>query len=400
MKKTFDPDRYFRGGEWLDATDQSKNHYERLGLRFDDNPSLVDIRESFLKMFEWWGEVHKKYISNPANPKTKDTGPASIRALNNLSVAKDILSDHEKRGAYDEQLLEEVNDNNEEEFRKAVQMTLKGSDLTPDIKRILQNWANTYHIESARAEEIILAEARNLGILKNPIVAISPDNSPSSNRFLAVFQKSGNSIQICRVRAFNAICFALGACFIPLIYYLTFYKETTCEFRFRRGLTMYGFILGSLSGLLIFYLKFIHEMNQEVALIAGIIGVVIIASKFGYQHSSGISLVLGIGIFIGGFIMLGAIQRFPIALSIVAWAVAYGGFALNVALPVHKAILQKDKYVPIISGVGVIGLTAILMCFGFLVIGNQQDFKLVKLLAKQKNVQPVMPNVQEESGKK
>ena len=96
MSATFDPDNYFTNGEWKDAIDPSKNHYERMGLVLEDAPSLPDVKTAFHKRYGWWRDVNKRYTTNPANTKTKDTGPVSKEAMEKLHDAYTILSNPEK----------------------------------------------------------------------------------------------------------------------------------------------------------------------------------------------------------------------------------------------------------------------------------------------------------------
>ena len=86
MATTFNPDNYFTNDEWKDAIDPSKNHYERMGLVFEDAPSLQDLKTAFHKRYDWWRDVNKRYNSNPANTKTKDTGPVSKGRWKNFTT--------------------------------------------------------------------------------------------------------------------------------------------------------------------------------------------------------------------------------------------------------------------------------------------------------------------------
>jgi len=160
---TFDPDSYFSNGEWKDAVDPSKNLYERIGLHFEDNHSLNDIKAAFHKRYDWWREVNKRYNSNPANTKTKDTGPVSKEAMEKLHDAYVVLGNSEKKRAYDEGLKKSVGKKALSEFIKMVHIVLADKILTQEGKKILLNCALTLHIEKTRALEIISAEIIRTG---------------------------------------------------------------------------------------------------------------------------------------------------------------------------------------------------------------------------------------------
>ncbi|MBI5308230.1 MAG: PDZ domain-containing protein [Planctomycetes bacterium] len=163
MPATFDPDNYFTNGEWKEAIAPSKNHYERMGLVLEDAPSLTDIKTAFHKRYDWWRDVNKRYTSNPANTKTKDTGPVSKGAMEKLHDAYTILSNPEKRKVYDVSLREVADKKSHEEFLRIVRIVLSDKVLSLEGKKILLNCAQTLNIDKTGAMEIVSEEMERTG---------------------------------------------------------------------------------------------------------------------------------------------------------------------------------------------------------------------------------------------
>lgn len=163
MATTFDPDNYFTNDEWKAVIDPSKNHYERMGLVFEDAPSLQDLKTAFHKRYDWWRDVNKRYNSNPANTKTKDTGPVSKEAMEKLHDAYAVLSNPEKRKAYDASLREVADKKAHEEFLRIVRIVLSDKILSQEGKRILLNCAQTLNIGKTSAMEIVSDEMERIG---------------------------------------------------------------------------------------------------------------------------------------------------------------------------------------------------------------------------------------------
>ncbi|MDR4507737.1 MAG: PDZ domain-containing protein [Candidatus Brocadiaceae bacterium] len=164
MINPFDPDTYFSTGEWKTAVDSSKTHYERIGLYFGDTVSASDIQKSFQQRYDWWREVNKRYNFNPANTKTKETGPASKDAMEKLQESYALLSNSVKKAAYDKQLQEEEGKKIQDEFLKMVDVVLMDKVLTQEGRRILLNCADSLKIERSTALEIISNELQKMGI--------------------------------------------------------------------------------------------------------------------------------------------------------------------------------------------------------------------------------------------
>ena len=163
MSATFDPDNYFTNGEWKEAIDPSKNYYERIGLALEDAPSSLDVKTAFHKRYDWWRDVNKRYTSNPANTKTKDTGPVSKEAMEKLHYAYTVLSNPEKRSAYDASLREVADKKSHEEFLRIVRIVLSDKVLSQEGKKILLNCAQTLNIDKATAMEIVSVEMERVG---------------------------------------------------------------------------------------------------------------------------------------------------------------------------------------------------------------------------------------------
>ncbi|HJW85422.1 MAG TPA: PDZ domain-containing protein [Candidatus Brocadiaceae bacterium] len=163
MSATFDPDNYFTNGEWKDAIDPSKNYYERMGLALEDAPSLLDVKTAFHKRYDWWRDVNKRYTSNPANTKTKDTGPVSKEAMEKLHDAYTVLSNPEKRSAYNASLREVADKKSHEEFLRIVRIVLLDKVLSLEGKKILLNCAQTLNIDKTTAMEIVSKEMERIG---------------------------------------------------------------------------------------------------------------------------------------------------------------------------------------------------------------------------------------------
>ena len=163
MAATFDPDNYFTNDEWKDVIDPSKNHYERMGLVLEDTPSLPDVKTAFHKRYDWWRDVNKRYSSNPANTKTKDTGPVSKEAMEKLHDAYTVLSNPEKRKAYDTSLREVADKKSHEEFLRIVRIVLSDKILSREGKKILLNCAQTLNIDKTGAMEMVSEEMERIG---------------------------------------------------------------------------------------------------------------------------------------------------------------------------------------------------------------------------------------------
>jgi len=163
MAVTFDPDNYFTNGEWKAAIDISQNYYERMGLVFEDGPSAQDIKTAFHKRYDWWRDVSKRYSANPANTKTKDTGPVSKEAMEKLHDAYTVLSNPEKRKAYDALLMEVSDKKAHEEFLRIVRVVLSDKILSQEGKKILLNCAQTLNIDRTSAMEIVSDEMNRIG---------------------------------------------------------------------------------------------------------------------------------------------------------------------------------------------------------------------------------------------
>ncbi len=163
MSATFDPDNYFTNGEWKDAIDPSKNYYERMGLALEDAPSLLDVKTAFHKRYDWWRDVNKRYTANPANTKTKDTGPVSKEAMEKLHDAYTVLSNPERRSAYNASLREVADKKSHEEFLRIVRIVLLDKVLSLEGKKILLNCAQTLNIDKTTAMEIVSKEMERIG---------------------------------------------------------------------------------------------------------------------------------------------------------------------------------------------------------------------------------------------
>lgn len=165
MAIPFDPDLYFHTGEWKNAVDPSKNHYERLGLKSGNEYSANDCKESFQQRYNWWREVNKRYSTNPANTKTRDTGPASREAMEKLHTAYAILSDPAKKASYDRLLKHEEDKKGKKEFLKMVNIVLSDGVLSQEGKKILFHCAGTPGIDISTALDIINSEMRRVGAI-------------------------------------------------------------------------------------------------------------------------------------------------------------------------------------------------------------------------------------------
>jgi len=182
MANMFDPDAYFHTEEWRNAVDPSKNHYERIGLRYGVNYSANDIRNSFQKRYDWWREVNKRYNANPANPKTKETGPVSKEAMEKLHHAYDILSNPSKKMEYDKQLEYEHKKKNKEDFSKMIRIVLADNVLTQEGEKILFHYAEVLRINQAEAAVMITSEVKRSGThckSSLPITAVPPPEGPT-----------------------------------------------------------------------------------------------------------------------------------------------------------------------------------------------------------------------------
>ena len=187
MATSFDPDKYFHNNEWKSAIDPSKNHYERLGLRFGEDYSAQNITKSFQQRYDWWREVNKRYNTNPANTKTKETGPASVEAMGKLQEAYVVLTNPSKKSAYDKQLSTDSGKKAGEEFKKMIHIVASDNALTQEGKKILLNYADTLGLSQTTASDMITTETDKMGVRQH--------QSSSHSKPIIVVRQSGASQQ-------------------------------------------------------------------------------------------------------------------------------------------------------------------------------------------------------------
>ncbi len=186
MTTSFDPDKYFHNNEWKSAIDPSKNHYERLGIRFGEDYSSQNITKSFQQRYDWWREVNKRYNANPANTKTKETGPASVEAMGKLQEAYAVLTNPSKKSAYDKQLSTDSGKKAREEFKKMIHIVASDNALTQEGKKILLNYADTLGLSQAIASDMITTETDTMG---------ARQHQSSFSRPIIVVRQPGDSQQ-------------------------------------------------------------------------------------------------------------------------------------------------------------------------------------------------------------
>lgn len=168
MAVLFDPDKYFHNNEWKSAIDPSKSLYERLGLRFGENHSSQHITKSFQQRYDWWREVNKRYNANPANTKTKETGPASVEAMQKLQEAYAVLSNPSKKSEYDKQLSSDSSKKAKEELIKMIHIVASDNTLTQEGRKILLNYAESLGLSQSVASDMINAELEKMGAQYQP----------------------------------------------------------------------------------------------------------------------------------------------------------------------------------------------------------------------------------------
>lgn len=205
MAATFDPDNYFTNGEWKDAIDPSKNHYERMQLVFADAPSLQDIKAAFHKRYNWWRDVNKRYKSNPANTKTKDTGPVSKEAMEKLHDAYTVLSNPEKRKAYDVSLRDIAGKKAHEEFLRIVRIVLSDKILSQEGKKILLNCAQTLNIDKTSAMSIVSDEMERIGAGYSTEAPVSVQEKKTNYYQLLDIERTATNLEI--EAAYKKQCF-------------------------------------------------------------------------------------------------------------------------------------------------------------------------------------------------
>ncbi|MCF6148975.1 MAG: PDZ domain-containing protein [Candidatus Kuenenia sp.] len=168
MAVLFDPDKYFHNNEWKDSIDPAKNHYERLGLKSGESYSSQHISKSFQQRYDWWREVNKRYNANPANTKTKETGPASVEAMEKLQEAYAVLSNPSKKSAYDKQLSIDSSKKAKEELIKMIHIVASNNTLTQEGRKILLNYAESLGLSQSFASDTIATELEKTGARYQP----------------------------------------------------------------------------------------------------------------------------------------------------------------------------------------------------------------------------------------
>src|ERR1017187_2301982 len=103
MASNFDSEKYLNV-DWKTAKEEKSTHYERLGLVCGRPYTPSQVEEAFDHRYNWWNDRKKQKDSGRNIELIQKVGDYIETAFENLRLAKDCLSDAEKKCAYDNEI--------------------------------------------------------------------------------------------------------------------------------------------------------------------------------------------------------------------------------------------------------------------------------------------------------
>lgn len=441
MAALFDPDKYYKTGEWKVAANSASSHYEKLGFRSGDTLSEKQISEAFHLREDWWTQYDKIARRDQAHPYIKEVGPFIQDAVKNLYEAKSILLDPGRKAQYDKTLNDEIVRKAEEDLIRFIHFALQGDNMISEEEMSnLLNMADTLKIGRGKGEEIILYEMKKAGATFKPesdsgnttsssiptldvllnktyyeILGVSEDaNYAEIKEAYNIEHKKYEEVRDKkRASARWVVVSEAWECLRDNNKRRKRDKDLTpegdpkleiedesgkerrsYEFKDMRlgttqsvtviaknggGVTIGGLVLGFFFGLAIFNL--IEGIDQNgLIIIAAFIGTISVSSIWGYKDTGGGGAIgWGIGTAVGVFILFAILQAwFPHALLTVVWALIYGSVANILSDFIRRAIRQRNYQVPIGSGLGIIALTAMLIIVGIEGVKKERKARTVR----------------------
>jgi hypothetical protein len=158
----FDADEYRKGG-WRTAVDKDHTHYERLGLRAAGHVTAAEVVLAHRARANWWRQRGAQVQGGKNNPLIAEIAPFLKTAEENLQLALTVLSDVDRKSAYDRQIAAHGAKANEGKLLDFIRFTLRDNILTPTEKNDLLAQAHELGISQERAEELIRQEMIKTG---------------------------------------------------------------------------------------------------------------------------------------------------------------------------------------------------------------------------------------------
>ena len=174
----FDADEY-RKGEWRTAVDKEHTHYQRLGLSAAGHVSAAEVVLAHRARANWWRQRGAQVQGGKNNPLIAELAPFIKTAEENLQLALTVLSDVDRKSAYDRQIADHGAKANEGKLLDFIRFTLRHKILTPTEKNDLLAQAHELGISQERAEELIRQEMIKTGSSEgeDPSAAVLGRNS-------------------------------------------------------------------------------------------------------------------------------------------------------------------------------------------------------------------------------
>lgn len=158
----FDADEYRKGG-WRAAVDREGTHYQRLGLSAAEHLNRAEVVLAHRARANWWRQRGAQMQSGKNNPLIAELAPFIKPAEDNLQLALAVLSDVDRKAAYDRQIAEDGAKANEGKLADLIRFTLRDKILTATEEYDLLAQAHEMGILQERAEELIRQEMIKTG---------------------------------------------------------------------------------------------------------------------------------------------------------------------------------------------------------------------------------------------
>ena len=179
MAEVFDADEYRNGG-WKTAVEGQYTHYQRLGLNALGHIYAKDVGVAYTAREKWWKQKEVQRDRGGENIDIiREVGPFIKTARKNLQEASAVLSDLDRKSAYDRQIADHGAKANEGKLLDFIRFTLRDKILTPTKKNDLLAQAHELGISQERAEELIRQEMIKAGSTEgeDPSAAVLGRNS-------------------------------------------------------------------------------------------------------------------------------------------------------------------------------------------------------------------------------
>jgi uncharacterized protein len=162
MASNFDSEKYLNV-DWKTAKEEKSTHYERLGLVPGRPYTPAQVEEAFDHRYNWWNDRKKQKDSGRNSELIQKVGDYIETAFENLRLAKDCLSDAEKKCVYDNEILAKLAQEKEGPFLNNVAGALLDHELSQSEKAGLFERARELGITRERAQVLIWEKLKETG---------------------------------------------------------------------------------------------------------------------------------------------------------------------------------------------------------------------------------------------